>query len=81
MITIRIHKNSKRILKLDLIKILNKFGFNVIRRRGSHVRLEKIIAGEVIKLTVPLHDKLKKGTLLHIIKDSKIPEKELERYL
>jgi predicted RNA binding protein YcfA (HicA-like mRNA interferase family) len=66
---------------LKLIKILNKFGFQTIRQRGSHIRLEKKIDDETIKLTVPLHHKLKKGTILSIIKSSKINEKEFEQLL
>jgi len=64
---------------LNLIKILNKFGFVTIRQKGSHVRLEKKTNEEIIKLTVPMHNKLKKGTLNRIIKDSKIKEDELEK--
>jgi predicted RNA binding protein YcfA (HicA-like mRNA interferase family) len=64
----------------DLIKIFTKLGFVVIRQRGSHVQLEKIIGNETIKLTVPMHQQLKRGTLSHIIKASKIDEKELEKY-
>lgn len=66
---------------LKLIKILSKLGFITVRQRGSHVRLEKKINEEIIKLTVPMHDKLKKGTLLSIIKSSKISEEEFERLL
>ncbi len=62
-----------------LIKILNKAGFGVMRKKGSHVRLEKITGGKIIKLTVPMHDRLKKGTLSRIIKDSKLSEEEFER--
>jgi len=64
----------------DLIKIFTKLGFVVIRQRGSHVQLEKRIGSEIIKLTVPMHQQLKRGTLSHIIKASKIDEKELEKY-
>lgn len=64
----------------ELIKILNKFGFVVVRQRGSHVRLEKISPEEIIKITVLMHNQLKKGTLNQIIKDSKISEEELEEY-
>lgn len=64
----------------ELIKILIKFGFIVVRQKGSHVRLEKITPEETIKLTIPMHNKLKKGTLSQIIKDSKIDGKELEEY-
>ena len=54
---------------LELIKRLKKNGFMAIRQKGSHVRLEKF-DGEQIKLTVPLHQNLKKGTLSRIIKDA-----------
>lgn len=56
----------------DVIKALSKTGFRVIRQRGSHVRLEKVEAGETIKLTVPLHKTLKKGTLRRIISDAEL---------
>lgn len=49
---------------VKLIKILSKFGFVATRQKGSHVRLERRTSEKTIKLTVPLHDKLKKGTLL-----------------
>jgi len=65
---------------LNIIKILHKFGFETVRQRGSHVRLEKKTDEENIKLTVPLHGKLKKGTLLSIIKASKIGEEEFEKF-
>jgi len=64
----------------ELIKILNKFGFIIIRQRGSHVQLEKVNGAEIIRLTVPMHPQLKRETLSSIIKASKIDEKELEKY-
>ena len=63
----------------ELIKILTKFGFVAMRQRGSHVQLEKTDITEIIRLTVPLHPQLKRGTLSHIIKASKIDEKEFEK--
>lgn len=53
-----------------VIKALSKAGFVADRQRGSHVRLEKISGDDIIKVTVPLHNPLKKGTLARIIKDS-----------
>ncbi len=64
----------------DLIKIMIKLGFVVVRQRGSHVQLEKIDKNETIRITVPMHPQLKKGTLSHIIEASKIDEKDLENY-
>ena len=53
----------------------------IVRQRGSHVRLEKKINEDILKLTVPMHDKLKKRTLSRIIKDSMINVEEFERFL
>lgn len=64
----------------EMIKILTKFGFVAVRQRGSHVQLEKANVTEIIRLTVPLHPQLKRGTLSHIIKASKIDEKEFEKF-
>lgn len=54
----------------ETINALTKAGFVIDRQRGSHVRLEKNFGDDVIKITVPLHNPLKKGTLARIIKDS-----------
>lgn len=56
----------------ETIKALKKVGFVVIRQRGSHVRLEKASDDDIIKVTVPLHSPMKKGTLCRIIKDAKL---------
>jgi predicted RNA binding protein YcfA (HicA-like mRNA interferase family) len=57
---------------LAAIKHLKKAGFVIVRQRGDHVRLEKNLRDKTIKLTVPLHDSLKKGTLRRIIKDAEL---------
>ena len=63
----------------EVVKTLGRAGFRVIRQRGSHVRLEKRIEDGLIKLTVPLHKSLKKGTLSRIIKDSGLTVQEFNR--
>lgn len=63
----------------EVVKALGRAGFRVIRQRGSHVRLEKRIEDGLIKLTVPLHKRLKKGTLRRIIKDSGLTVQEFNR--
>jgi predicted RNA binding protein YcfA (HicA-like mRNA interferase family) len=55
---------------VELVKKLQRFGFVVVRQRGSHIRLEKNTFEGIIKVTVPAHKVLKKGTLHHIIKDA-----------
>ena len=60
----------------EAVKALSRAGFRVVRQRGSHVRLEKRTEEGLIKLTVPLHKSLKKGTLRRIIKDSGLTVQE-----
>ena len=67
----------------EVVKILSKFGFEVISQRGSHVKLKRILPdGTKQTLTVPLHDELDKGTLKAIIRQASryIPEEELRRH-
>ncbi len=64
----------------EVVKILSKFGFEVISQRGSHVKLRRILPdGAKQTLTVPLHDELDKGTLKAIIRQASkyIPEEKL----
>jgi predicted RNA binding protein YcfA (HicA-like mRNA interferase family) len=48
----------------ELIRALQRDGFQIVRQRGSHVSLMKGQYGAV----VPLHDELARGTLLGILK-------------
>ena len=57
---------------LEVIKKLKKAGFIATRQKGSHIRLEKFDGEKTVKLTVPLHKEMKKGTLLRIIKDAQL---------
>jgi len=59
---------------IDLIKKLRDQGFVVVRQKGSHIRLEKNTPEGVIKITVPNHTVLKKGTLHHILKDAGVDQ-------
>jgi predicted RNA binding protein YcfA (HicA-like mRNA interferase family) len=65
----------------DLIRALRRHGFGVGRQRGSHVRLKFKSAEKTIKLTVPLHNPLKKGTLQRILKNAGISVEELKDLL
>ena len=63
---------------VEVIKRLKRSGFIATRQKGSHVRLEKYSDNKTIKLTVPLHSELKKGTLNRIIKDAGLTLEEFE---
>lgn len=53
----------------DLIKLLAKFEYEVVRQTGSHVRLKSETMGKVHFITIPLHKRLKLGTLNNILSD------------
>ncbi|MBW6517313.1 MAG: type II toxin-antitoxin system HicA family toxin [ANME-2 cluster archaeon] len=64
-----------------VIKVLLKAGFVKVRQRGSHVRLENIEGDDIIKVTVPLHNSLKKGTLSRIIKEAGLTNDEFVDFI
>lgn len=39
----------------QVIAALQRDGWTVVRQRGSHIRLQKHMVDEVLKLTVPAH--------------------------
>lgn len=61
----------------ELVKKLMKFGFVVTRQKGSHIRIQKNMKDKTIKITVPNHKVIKKGTLHNIIKISELNLKEV----
>jgi predicted RNA binding protein YcfA (HicA-like mRNA interferase family) len=53
-----------------LIRVLNKLGYEIIRQKGSHVRLKDTSNPSHIPVTVPLHKEIKPGLLRKIMKDA-----------
>ena len=53
----------------DLIKFLKKLDYEVVRQRGSHVRLRKETEFGVHNITIPYHEEIAKGTLNAILTD------------
>jgi len=53
----------------DLIKLLAKFEYEVVRQTGSHVRLKSEVMERTHFITIPLHKPLKLGTLNNILSD------------
>ncbi|BCX88213.1 toxin HicA family [Methylomarinovum tepidoasis] len=56
----------------QVIAALQRDGWIVVRQRGSHIRLQKHIQGDVLRLTVPAHKPIKRSTLAHILKQARI---------
>ncbi|MFH0861566.1 MAG: type II toxin-antitoxin system HicA family toxin [Candidatus Altiarchaeota archaeon] len=59
----------------SLIKFLTHHGFIVVRQHGSHVTLKRVNMPHT-HVTVPLHNTLKKGTLLNILNQAEIDKTE-----
>lgn len=60
----------------EVIKALAKAGWRQARTKGSHVILVKTINDQKIGLVVPLHREVDKGTLLEIIRQSRMRREE-----
>ncbi len=56
----------------QIIAALKRDGWNVIRQKGSHIRLEKMLDDEILKITVPAHRPVKRSTLSHILKQARL---------
>ena len=46
---------------------MKALGYQIVRQRGSHVRMEKNTPAGTHKITVPNHDPIAKGTLSDIL--------------
>jgi len=57
----------------ELIKILRKTGFEIVRQKESHISLRK---GNY-RTVVPLHNELAKGALLSILHQCGLTKEEL----
>jgi len=57
----------------EVCRILAEHGFSEVRRRGSHVAMQKRFEGSTVTVPVPDHDELKRGTLMSIIRQSGLP--------
>ena len=65
----------------ELIKVLEKEGFRVVRQRGSHIVLQKRTEESTITTVVPNHKELALGTLRSILKRTGLSAEDLIRLL
>jgi predicted RNA binding protein YcfA (HicA-like mRNA interferase family) len=54
----------------QIINTLKRDGWLVVRQKGSHIRLEKSLENETLKITVPAHRPVKRSTLSCILKQA-----------
>ncbi|MGA3316390.1 MAG: type II toxin-antitoxin system HicA family toxin [Candidatus Korobacteraceae bacterium] len=53
----------------ELSRLLRRYGYEVTRQVGSHLRLTSNIRGAQHHITVPAHKNLKLGTLISILSE------------
>lgn len=62
----------------EICKILKLNGFTQVRQKGSHIIMQKVVENSTITVPVPNHSEIKIGTLLSIIRQSKLPRNSFE---
>ncbi len=60
----------KRLSGSDVIKILEKFGFQVHSQRGSHIKMRRVTQTGKETLTIPNHKQLDTGTCRAILRQA-----------
>jgi predicted RNA binding protein YcfA (HicA-like mRNA interferase family) len=53
----------------ELAGLLRRYGYEISRQTGSHIRLTSIIKGTEHHITIPRHTLLRVGTLSSILND------------
>ena len=53
----------------DLIKVLEQYGYILVRQGGSHIRMSKTIIDKKHSVTIPNHNPMKIGTFQKIAKE------------
>lgn len=64
-----------------IVAALRRDGWVVVRQRGSHIRLQKRLSTETLKVIVPAHRPVKRSTLSHILKQARLGVDDLKRLL
>ena len=59
-----------------VLRALKRNGWVIVRQKGSHIRLHKRTATEVLNLTIPAHKPIKRSTLSHILKHAGLSVEE-----
>jgi predicted RNA binding protein YcfA (HicA-like mRNA interferase family) len=71
-------KIPRDIRGFELAKKLGRYGYQITRQTGSHLRLTSTIKGAEHHITIPRHDFLKIGMLNNIL-DSVVVYLEIEK--
>ena len=62
----------------EVCRILANHGFAEVRRRGSHIAMQRRNDDGTVTVPVPNHRELRTGTLLSIVRQSGVPRSAFE---
>ena len=65
----------------EMIRVLNRIGFVIVGRKGSHARLKRRRDKEILIVIVPMHRELARGTLRSILRQANLTVEDLLRLL
>ena len=65
----------------EAIRVFERFGYEVVRQRGSHIRLRHPRDPQKRPLTIPDHRTLKPGLLRKLLRDAQLDVEEFLRLL
>ena len=68
----------RRLSGHDVRRILEAHGFVCVRQRGSHMVMQKAEGASTVTAIVPAHNELRVGTLLSVIRQSRLPRELFE---
>jgi len=67
-----------RLSGAKIVGILSAHGFIEVRRRGSHIVMQKRTSGSTVTVVVPDHKEVRAGTFASIIRQSRLPSSVFE---
>ena len=62
----------------EVCRILERHGFSEVRRRGSHIVMQRTLPDTTVTVPIPDHKEIRIGTLLAIIRQSGLQRSEFE---
>ena len=65
----------------QVIRVLERIGYQIVRQKGSHIRLRDENDPEHLPITVPDHRTLKPGLLRQILRDANLTVDEFVKLL
>lgn len=66
---------------MEVIKRLQKLGYDAVRQTGSHVRMKHISDNTKEPITIPMHSTIGRGLLRKILRQADILPEDFEKLL